>query len=93
MRSSSDTVFFDKLQSARRETAPDGLVLVPSAHAWPHLILKLDVGLPVVIPYLVQEGNRGRDAHSTVSAAASGTLRHAVRHAVGRSGFQSWGMP
>lgn len=54
-RGSTSTVFFDKLQTASGAVDEHGLVLVPSVRAWPHVMVKLDPGLPVVVQYLVSE--------------------------------------
>lgn len=63
-RGSTDTVFFDKLQSASGAVRAQGLVLVPSLRAWPHVMVKMDPALPVVIHFLVQEEARQGDTHS-----------------------------
>jgi len=63
-RGSSDIVYFDKLQSASGAVGEQGLVLVPSVRAWPHVMVKLDPGLPVVIHYLAQEEASADSAQS-----------------------------
>ncbi|RNE59026.1 ArsR/SmtB family transcription factor [Cryobacterium tepidiphilum] len=55
-RGSETTVFFDKLQSASGSVDENGLLLVPSLRGWPHVMVKMDRGLPIVIHYLAQEG-------------------------------------
>lgn len=45
-------VRFDKLQSDRVELGDGRLcLLVPSIHTWPHLLIKSDPGLPVVVHF------------------------------------------
>lgn len=55
-RGSETTVFFDKLQSASGAVDENGLLLIPSLRGWPHVMVKMDPGLPIVIHYLAQEG-------------------------------------
>jgi DNA-binding transcriptional ArsR family regulator len=50
-RGSSTTVFFDKLQSASRTVGSEGLLVIPSLRGWPHLMIKTDPGLPVVVHF------------------------------------------
>lgn len=45
-------ISFDKLQSARGTIKSHGCFLVPTPHGWPHLILKVDQGFPVVVHFL-----------------------------------------
>lgn len=54
-RGSQSTVFFDKLQSVSRTVDRSGLLLIPSLRGWPHLMVKADPQLPVVIHFLAQE--------------------------------------
>lgn len=63
-RSSTDTVFFDKLQSAHGAVGAAGLIAVPSLRGWPHVMVKLDPGLPVVVQYPAQDDTRGPSAQS-----------------------------
>ena len=58
-RGSASTVFFDKLQPGSGTLDDKGLILVPSLRAWPHVMVKLDSELPIVIQYLVQEEGSG----------------------------------
>lgn len=57
-RESASTVYFDKLQSKQVSVGADGLILVPSVRSWPHVMVKFDPGLPIVVQYLVREGTR-----------------------------------
>jgi DNA-binding transcriptional ArsR family regulator len=50
-RGSSTTVFFDKLQAASLTVGGEGLLLIPSLRGWPHLMIKTDPGLPVVVHF------------------------------------------
>jgi DNA-binding transcriptional ArsR family regulator len=63
-RGSTDTVFFDKLQSASATVDRQGLLLVPSLRGWPHVMVKLDPGLPVIVQFLVQEQSAKGGAQS-----------------------------
>ncbi|MFB9835908.1 ArsR/SmtB family transcription factor [Actinoallomurus acaciae] len=45
-------VRYDKLQSAFGKVSDHGCFLVPTLHGWPHLILKLDPGLPFVVHFV-----------------------------------------
>ena len=45
-------VHFDKLQSGYGKVSDRGCFLVPTLHGWPHLILKLDPGLPLVVHFV-----------------------------------------
>ncbi|KIF75616.1 hypothetical protein QR77_20310 [Streptomyces sp. 150FB] len=45
-------ISYDKLQSARGTIRDRGCFLVPTMHGWPHLILKLDEGLPLVVHFI-----------------------------------------
>ncbi len=45
-------VHYDKLQSAFGKVSDHGCFLVPTLHGWPHLILKLDPGLPLVVHFV-----------------------------------------
>lgn len=86
-----DTVIFDKLQSDRRLVGPEGLVLFPSIRAWPHVTIKLDRGLPVTIPFLVQEQDRARsrrsqaDVRRRMSVLAEPARWALCRHLIGES--------
>lgn len=48
-------VSYDKLQSARGKVRDRGCFLVPTMHGWPHLILKLDEGLPLVVHFIADD--------------------------------------
>lgn len=65
-RGSATTVFFDKLQSASGAVGASGLLLVPSLRGWPHVMVKMDPDLPVVVHYLAQEGFTEGSAQSQV---------------------------
>lgn len=64
LRRSSDTVYFDKLQTAHTMVGEHGLILVPSLRGWPHVMIKTDAGLPVIVQYLVREHSLKRSAQS-----------------------------
>ena len=51
---SPPSVAYDKLQSLTAEPRGRRLLLVPSAHAWPHLIVKDDAPYPVVVHFPVE---------------------------------------
>lgn len=57
-RESASTVYFDKLQSKQVAVGPEGLVVVPSIRSWPHVMVKFDAGIPIVVQYLVREAGR-----------------------------------
>jgi DNA-binding transcriptional ArsR family regulator len=44
-------VRYDKLQTGFGRVSDNGCFLVPTLHGWPHLILKLDPGLPIVVHF------------------------------------------
>lgn len=48
-------VHYDKLQSAFGKVSDNGCFLVPTLHGWPHLILKLDPGLPLVVHFVATD--------------------------------------
>lgn len=48
-------VTYDKLQSARGRVRGKGCLLVPTIHGWPHLILKMDEGLPLVVHFIARD--------------------------------------
>lgn len=57
VRESPPAVVFDKLQSLRAELRGRRCLLVPSAHAWPHLIVKDDPRYPIVVHFPVENTN------------------------------------
>ncbi len=48
-------VSYDKLQSKRGTVRERGCLLVPTAHGWPHLILKADESLPLVVHFIAAD--------------------------------------
>jgi DNA-binding transcriptional ArsR family regulator len=61
-RGSDTTVYFDKLQHLDGAVDAHGLLLVPSLRARPHVILKLDDGVPKVMHYLARTPQRDESA-------------------------------
>ncbi|GHF94204.1 MULTISPECIES: ArsR/SmtB family transcription factor [Amycolatopsis] len=59
------SVVFDKLQSLRADLRGRRCLLVPSVHARPHLIVKVDPEYPVVVHFPV-EGDGARDTLAQV---------------------------
>ncbi|MFG1955656.1 DUF5937 family protein [Micromonospora sp. NPDC048830] len=53
LRHDPDRVVFDKVNQAMVRPAGSGLIVVPSFYLAPHLIIKHDPGLPVVIAYAI----------------------------------------
>lgn len=63
-RNGTETVVFDKLQNGTTAVGSRGLLLIPSLRAWPHVMIKMDPGLPVVIQFIAQEAARGSSSPS-----------------------------
>jgi DNA-binding transcriptional ArsR family regulator len=63
-RGSTTTVYFDKLQPASGSVGEHGLLLVPSMRSWPHVLIKLDPNLPVVVHFPAQDALTGQHAQS-----------------------------
>ncbi|HEY3505922.1 MAG TPA: DUF5937 family protein [Actinocatenispora sp.] len=53
-------VHYDKLQSATGAVAAHGCLLVPTLRGWPHLIVKLDPELPLVVHFLAGDWEQHR---------------------------------
>jgi DNA-binding transcriptional ArsR family regulator len=64
-RQDPPSVVFDKLQSLHADLRGRRCLLVPSVHARPHLIVKVDPGFPVVVHFPV-EGDGARDTLAQV---------------------------
>ena len=45
-------VHYDKLQSAASAVREHGCLVIPTLHGWPHLIVKLDPGHPLVLHFI-----------------------------------------
>ena len=45
-------VHYDKLQSASGSVREHGCLVIPTLHGWPHLIVKLDPGHPLVLHFI-----------------------------------------
>lgn len=90
-RGSNTTVFFDKLQSGSGAVDEGGLILVPSVRAWPHVMVKLDPGLPVVVQFLANEIRGDARAHTQTQlrqqlfALAEPGRWELCRHLIGES--------
>lgn len=87
-RGSASTVFFDKLQSGTATLGAKGLILIPSMRAWPHVMVKLDQELPIVIQYLVQEDADGtarsqQELRRRLAALAEPGRWELCRHLIG----------
>jgi DNA-binding transcriptional ArsR family regulator len=57
VRQNPPAVVFDKLQSLRADLRGRRCLLVPSVHARPHLIIKVESGFPVVIHFPVKSAS------------------------------------
>lgn len=53
-REHSSAVAFDKVQSSYIEAGQRPVLLVPSVRSWPHVIIKADKDLPIIIHFPVQ---------------------------------------
>ena len=89
-RGSPGMVYFDKLQSRSAAVGEDGLVLVPSVRAWPHVMVKHDPALPVVVHYLAQaDADSGaesqEDLRRRLSALAEPSRWELCRHLIGET--------
>jgi DNA-binding transcriptional ArsR family regulator len=73
VRTDPPAVVFDKLQPLRVDLRGRRCLLVPSAHVWPHLIVKDNLGFPVVVHFPV--GNAGQ---ANTAALAQVRLRLAI---------------
>jgi DNA-binding transcriptional ArsR family regulator len=57
VRQNPPSVSFDKLQSLRADLCGRRCLLVPSMHARPHLIVKVDAGFPIVVHFPVDNAD------------------------------------
>lgn len=53
-REGSTVVVFDKVQSSYIEAGQRSVLLVPSVRSWPHVIIKADKDLPIIVHFPVQ---------------------------------------
>lgn len=81
-------VRYDKLMVADIEIGPRPLLLIPSVHVWPHLMIKDEDDYPVVIQFAADSGAAGeqitlRQLHDRLSALASPGRMELCRHLLG----------
>lgn len=89
-RESASTVYFDKLQNKQVAVGSEGLILVPSIRAWPHVMVKFDPALPTVVQYLVRESAQDslqtqRDLRRKLLVLAEPGRWELCRHLIGES--------
>lgn len=70
-RDTPDTVYFDKLQQVDCTVGSDGLLLIPSLRTTPHVIVKTNPGLPLVVHFPAQ--------HPTSTLPSQATLQRQLR--------------
>jgi DNA-binding transcriptional ArsR family regulator len=63
-RNATQTVVFDKLQNGSTVVGSRGLLLIPSLRSWPHVMIKMDPQLPVVIQFIAQEARHDNTSPS-----------------------------
>jgi DNA-binding transcriptional ArsR family regulator len=81
-------VRYDKLMVEEIEVGPRPLLLIPSVHVWPHLMIKNEGHYPAVIQFGAREGAVGdqitlRQLHDRLSALASPGRMELCRHLLG----------
>lgn len=79
-------IVFEKINRASVRAMPNGIVLVPSHYVSPHVIIKHDPGLPVVLMYeLEPSAQEGRDLTQRRLAALNDHARAEICRAVLRA--------
>ena len=81
-------VYYDKLQSATGVVAAHGCFLVPTVRGWPHLIVKLDPELPLVVHVLAGDWEQSRQVpqallRERLAALAEPARLELCRHLIG----------
>jgi len=81
-------VRYDKLMVGVIEVGPRPLLLIPSVHVWPHLMVKDEGDYPAVIQFGPRDGAAGdqitlRELHDRLSALASPGRMELCRHLLG----------
>ncbi len=90
-RSGPTQVTFDKLQSARFSLDASGLILIPSFLCWPHVIVKADPELPVIVQFHAHNFQESNDdltqslVRRRFAALAEPGRWELCRHLVGES--------
>jgi DNA-binding transcriptional ArsR family regulator len=81
-------VHFDKLQSATGTLREHGCLLIPTLHGWPHLIVKLDPGHPLVVHFIAGDWEQRPGVPQSLirdrlAALAEPTRFELCRHLIG----------
>jgi len=77
-------VSYDKLQTETAAVRRRRCLLVPSMHSWPHLIIKLDQDLPIVVHYPIESSERAGQQQLSLVRARLGVLTDPARLALCR---------